>query len=94
MNKADLNKQVDALLARVEGLHFSDYNKQIALFDDYMRLVQEYRQYFNQHTTDQSYEIKNDFDYAKKRNSTIHFNSAVSGLRQEIRSLKSNTLPE
>lgn len=94
MNKAELSKQVDALLARVEGLHFSDYNGQIALFDDYKRLVQANRQYFNQHTTDQSYEIKNDFDYAKKRNSMSHFNSAMSGLRQEIRSLKSNTLPD
>lgn len=94
MNKVEFNKQAEVLLTRLEALHYSDYNEQITLFDDYKRLVQEFSQYLNPHITDQSYEIKNDFEYAKKRSSMSHFNSAVNGLRQEIRSLKSNRLPE
>jgi hypothetical protein len=98
MNKAEFAVLVDTLLARVEAISYDDYSAGNSVLKDFEHLAAEHNSFLDDYTTEHVRFIRSDLEQMKKYKrhdlKLQHFRNVITGLRQDIASMKRNNFPE
>jgi hypothetical protein len=98
LTKSQFNALVEDLLKKVENLSYDDYYGGMRLVDEFERLAHDNIAFLDYLVTSETHGIRADFEnmkrYKKSATKSQHFESAVSGLRHDVASMKRNKFPE